>query len=194
MKAYWGSGGIAPRILDLGTRLRWVVSFTPQPLYSQGKIPCYPLDRRLGGPQSRCGCGGEEKNSQPPPVIELWNPDRPACSPALYRLSNLILTKKMKKMYIKKNCKHTHDTDKDWDFFTWQILASVRVAASRQSRNILQKLKCGHGSQLEARSQDGLSHSNIFSAISWRFKKHDADTCKNLAFFFRRFSRHCPER
>jgi hypothetical protein len=33
MKAYWVSGGIAPRILDLGTRLRWVVSFTPRPLY-----------------------------------------------------------------------------------------------------------------------------------------------------------------
>jgi hypothetical protein len=29
-----------------------------------------PLDRRLGGPQSRSGCGGEEKNSQPPPGIE----------------------------------------------------------------------------------------------------------------------------
>jgi hypothetical protein len=28
MKTYWGSGGIAPRILDLGTRWRWVVSFT----------------------------------------------------------------------------------------------------------------------------------------------------------------------
>jgi hypothetical protein len=31
---------------------RWVVTFTPQPLYSQGKTPCYPLDRRLGGLQS----------------------------------------------------------------------------------------------------------------------------------------------
>jgi hypothetical protein len=29
-----------------------VVSFTPQPLYSQGKSSRYPLDRRLGGPQS----------------------------------------------------------------------------------------------------------------------------------------------
>jgi hypothetical protein len=44
-----------------------VVSFTPRPLYSQGKSPRYPLDRRLGGPQSRSGRGGEEKNSQPPP-------------------------------------------------------------------------------------------------------------------------------
>jgi hypothetical protein len=29
------------------------------------------LDRRLGGPQSRSGRGGEEKNSQPPPGIDL---------------------------------------------------------------------------------------------------------------------------
>jgi len=26
-------GGVAPRILNIGTRLRWVVSFTPRPLY-----------------------------------------------------------------------------------------------------------------------------------------------------------------
>jgi hypothetical protein len=70
MKACWGSGRIAPHILDLGTRLRWVVSFTTRPLYPQGKSPWYLLDRRLGGPQSRSGCGGEEKNSQPPLRIE----------------------------------------------------------------------------------------------------------------------------
>jgi len=43
-----------------------VVSFTPRPLYSHGKSPWYPLDRRLGRPQCRSGRGGEEKNSQPP--------------------------------------------------------------------------------------------------------------------------------
>jgi len=32
MKAYWGSGGIASRILKLGPRW-WMVSFTPWPLY-----------------------------------------------------------------------------------------------------------------------------------------------------------------
>jgi hypothetical protein len=37
MKTYWGSGGIAPRILDLGTRWRSVISFTPRPLYPQEK-------------------------------------------------------------------------------------------------------------------------------------------------------------
>jgi len=32
IKAYWGNGGIVPRILDLGTGWMWVVSFTPRPL------------------------------------------------------------------------------------------------------------------------------------------------------------------
>jgi hypothetical protein len=35
-----------------------------------GKEPLVPLDRRLGGPQSRSGRGGEEKNSQSLSVIE----------------------------------------------------------------------------------------------------------------------------
>jgi hypothetical protein len=71
IRTYWGSGGIAPRILDLGTRWRWVVSFTPQSLYPQGKSTWYPLDRRMGGPQSHSGRGGEEVNSQPLPGLEL---------------------------------------------------------------------------------------------------------------------------
>jgi hypothetical protein len=47
MKVYWGSEGIAPRILELGTRWRLVVSFTPRPLYPQRKSPWYPLDMGL---------------------------------------------------------------------------------------------------------------------------------------------------
>jgi hypothetical protein len=39
MKKYWRNGGIAPRILDLSTRWRWVASFTPWPLYPQEKSP-----------------------------------------------------------------------------------------------------------------------------------------------------------
>jgi hypothetical protein len=75
MKAYWGSDGIAPHILDLSTRWKWVVSFTPWLLYPQGKSPWYPLDRRLGWPHSWSGSGDEVKNSQPllglePPIIQ----------------------------------------------------------------------------------------------------------------------------
>jgi hypothetical protein len=56
MKAYWGSGCIAPRILEFGpSRLLHAL---------------VPLDRRLGGPQSRSGRGGEEKNFQPLPGLE----------------------------------------------------------------------------------------------------------------------------
>jgi hypothetical protein len=39
--------------------------FTPRE-----KVPWHPLDRRLGGPQSRSGRSGEEKNSQPLPGLE----------------------------------------------------------------------------------------------------------------------------
>jgi len=70
MKAYWGTGSAAPRILHIDSRWRWMDSFTPRPLYPQGKIPLDPLDRRLSGPQSLSGRGGEEKNSQPLPGLE----------------------------------------------------------------------------------------------------------------------------
>jgi hypothetical protein len=46
----------------------------------QGKSPRYPLDRRLGGPQSRSEPGGEEKNSQPQPGVGPQNLDRPTRS------------------------------------------------------------------------------------------------------------------
>jgi hypothetical protein len=41
-------------------------------LHHQGKNPTpqYPLDRRLGGPQSLSGRDDEDKNSQPPSGIE----------------------------------------------------------------------------------------------------------------------------
>jgi hypothetical protein len=64
MKVYCGSEGITPCILDIGTRWKSVVSFSPLPLYPEGKSCRYPLDRRLGGPLSPSGYGGEEKNSQ----------------------------------------------------------------------------------------------------------------------------------
>jgi hypothetical protein len=70
MKTYWGVEVYLHAFFDLGTRWRWVVSFTSRPHYPQGKSPRYPLDRRLGGAQSRSGHGGEYKNSQPLPRIE----------------------------------------------------------------------------------------------------------------------------
>jgi hypothetical protein len=47
---------------------------SPSALPPGEKKTWYPLDRMLGGPQNRSGRGGEEKNSQPPPRIEPYNP------------------------------------------------------------------------------------------------------------------------
>jgi hypothetical protein len=55
IKAYRGNGGIYPLILDLWSRRKWLVSVTPWPLYLR-----YPLNRRLGGPQSRFWRFGDE--------------------------------------------------------------------------------------------------------------------------------------
>jgi hypothetical protein len=60
-----GSGGIAPRILGLGTRWRRVVSYTPRSIYSQGKSSWCPVHKRLGGPQSRSE--GKLITTTPPP-------------------------------------------------------------------------------------------------------------------------------
>jgi hypothetical protein len=58
-----------------------VVSFTLQLLYPQGKSPWYPLDRRLGGPESWSGHCREKYNLAPPGIEP-----RPS-SPLLYQLS-----------------------------------------------------------------------------------------------------------
>jgi hypothetical protein len=50
----------------------------------QGKEPLYPLDRRLGGPQSLCGRYGEKKNFFPLPGIEL-----PTVQPVAHRYTDL---------------------------------------------------------------------------------------------------------
>jgi hypothetical protein len=53
-------------ILDLGN------STTARPLYPRGKNLRYPLDRRLGGPQSRSGRCGVERNPFPGPMGRRW--------------------------------------------------------------------------------------------------------------------------
>jgi hypothetical protein len=66
MKAYWGSGRIAPlnsltSALDGGSGQLHALAALPP-----GKESLVPT----AGSQSRSGRGGEEKNSQPPPGIE----------------------------------------------------------------------------------------------------------------------------
>jgi len=52
-------GGKDTLILNLGTRYRWIISFTLRPFHPQ-----YALDRRLGVTKNRCG-RGHKKLSRP---------------------------------------------------------------------------------------------------------------------------------
>jgi hypothetical protein len=71
-------------ILDLGSRLSWVVSCTPRALYPREKRPQCPLDRRLGGPQNR-----SERCTRRIEKISCResNPGHPVRSPSLCWLS-----------------------------------------------------------------------------------------------------------
>jgi hypothetical protein len=82
------SGGIVPRILNLGTGWRWVVSFIRPPLYPHGRSPWHPLDRRLDVSHNRSGRGVKKKNSKSlpglePPIIQ------PLSQPHIAELSRL---------------------------------------------------------------------------------------------------------
>jgi hypothetical protein len=76
-----------------------------------GKSPWYPLDRRLGGPQSRSGFGGEEKNSQPLPGLE---------PPIIQRVAQRYTTElsRLPNMYV-------------WNIiFTWKAVEILRYVAA----------------------------------------------------------------
>jgi hypothetical protein len=58
---HMGNGCTDTRFLDLSTSWRRVVSFMPLPLYPQGKIPWYPLERMFSAAQRWSGQHGGVK-------------------------------------------------------------------------------------------------------------------------------------
>jgi hypothetical protein len=53
---------MVPYILKFSIKWRQAVSFTLQQLYSFGRSIQYPLNNRMGGPQSQFGYFGEKQN------------------------------------------------------------------------------------------------------------------------------------
>jgi hypothetical protein len=80
-----GSGSIDSHFIDLGTSWRWVVNFTPRPLYSRG---WYPGTHCIGGwVDPRASLDDMEKwKFLPLPGLEPRPLSRPARSQSLYRL------------------------------------------------------------------------------------------------------------
>jgi hypothetical protein len=75
LRAPWRGRGIAPRVLNLGSRWRWVVAITPRPL-DHDLLP--ENNWRLGRPKSQSGRLAEEKSISP---AGFRTPDRAASNP-----------------------------------------------------------------------------------------------------------------
>jgi hypothetical protein len=89
----WENGDIAPPVLNLGNRWRWMAGFRHRLLYVWGKTSRRKFDRRLQGSQRRSGLCGEGRNlwhyqkSNPIPLSS--NPQRDHYT-ELSRLQNII--------------------------------------------------------------------------------------------------------
>jgi hypothetical protein len=60
MYEYRGSGGLVPLVLNLFPQLEVMVNYTPQLIYLCEKNSQHLLNRRMNGPQGRCGHSEEE--------------------------------------------------------------------------------------------------------------------------------------
>jgi hypothetical protein len=77
LKGVWGSGCIYPHFLHLGTSWRWVVSFTPRPLYPRERAPG---THWIGGwMDPQVGLNDVKRKFLTLPGLELQPLDRPAC-------------------------------------------------------------------------------------------------------------------
>jgi hypothetical protein len=68
------NGGIAPHILNLNTRLEWVVRFTPQPLYPGERISGTHWVGGLVGPKAGLDAGIKPRSSSPSLITLLSYP------------------------------------------------------------------------------------------------------------------------
>jgi hypothetical protein len=98
MKAYWGSGGIAPRILNLGARWRWVASFTHWRFTPRETASGTHRIGNWVGPRAGIDTVVKRKNSQPlsghvPPFIQ------PVVQRYIYELSR-IFNNIFRKLYV----------------------------------------------------------------------------------------------
>jgi hypothetical protein len=152
MKALGGRGGIAPTLLDLGTRWGWVVSVTPRPRFTPGTDctggwvgPKPGLDTEARG-KILCPCRGS-------------NPDRPVvqsvvrhytdwATPALYKTYMPVQLPQWHKdsQWTPINCRikfaslwtpqYEHGKGKQ-TFFSVQFLPCIGEALSSRQRTIL---------------------------------------------------------
>lgn len=83
-----------------------VISLTPRSLFPLGKSPRHPMNRRLGGPQSRSGCFGEISDHSPTVQTRIAQP----VVQSLHRLRYLLSKSEYSSQYSAVKCLPTNNT------------------------------------------------------------------------------------
>jgi hypothetical protein len=137
IKEYGRSGSIYPRIFDLRTSLRWIVSFRPRPLYPRGKSYLHTLNRSLVRPHNGYGRSGENKNLVPAETraSNPWqfSPYPVAITTALSQLPVLLQLGNYILPHCAFNCSLKNSPVQN--FFTRQIWWLLNYVATEHVRN-----------------------------------------------------------
>ena len=122
-----GRWGIALLFHDRSARREWVVSSTPQPHFTTGKIR-YPFYRRLGGPQGRSG-GAKVSN----PLG--FNP-QPSSLYSLAILTELLGPQCRRQSTNMKIAKKTQKRGKNWENFIHRKIKRSSEKINKQSMDM----------------------------------------------------------
>ena len=133
----WGNCGIVPLSLKLGTKWRWVISFTTRPLYPRWKELVYPSNIRLGGLQSRSGCPSKARSEKSRPCRGIESQFL-GLSSLITILSDMV---RAYKILVRKpedksprGCPTLHGNS---------IITNVRTCRTHWSRESQGNMKCG---------------------------------------------------
>jgi hypothetical protein len=138
MKTCWKNWSIAPHILNLGNRRRWVVSFMPRPFYPQGKERAPPPRTHWLGDWVGLRAGLDTavvKRKNPCPYRES-NPSRPGRS-----LVTILTEVPRLHMHVVKNLIHRNSNCAVLiNVYTHLVISNIfngRAALTSEDNNLL---------------------------------------------------------
>jgi hypothetical protein len=147
--------------LDLGTSWKWVVSFTPLPLYPRGKSPRYQFYTRLGRPPAPVWTTWRRENSWP---YRDSNSDSSVVQPVASRYTDYTIPAPMCNISL---CLFIHSLSSSWGGLVGVATGTGRTAGARDF-SLLHSVKTRSGAHLGSCSMGiGVSFPGVERLGAW---------------------------